>query len=135
LIVGSDAAATLAGWHQPETIRRLATLVVAERLGMVPASETLLPATRPSAQRNETTSPAEGALTAAIVEKAYSLGQQRPALPPATTATEAVLRVSWPGVAASSSDIRARLGRGAPIGYLLPSSVARLIAEHQPYRH
>jgi nicotinate (nicotinamide) nucleotide adenylyltransferase len=135
LILGSDAAATLAGWQRPATIRRLATLVVAERLGMVKTgAATLEPVLSvPTLEPVLSGATLEPVLSTAIVEKAYSLEQQWPPQKPAPPTEQAVLRVSWPGVAASSSDIRARLARGAPVGYLLPSSVARLIGQSQPY--
>jgi nicotinate-nucleotide adenylyltransferase len=39
-----------------------------------------------------------------------------------------------PALAISSSDIRGRVARGAPIRYLVPDGVARYIDEHGLYR-
>jgi nicotinate-nucleotide adenylyltransferase len=45
-----------------------------------------------------------------------------------------VHRMEIPALAISSSDIRARVARGAPIQYLVPDGVARYIHEHALYR-
>jgi nicotinate-nucleotide adenylyltransferase len=45
-----------------------------------------------------------------------------------------VHRMEIPALAISSSDIRARVARGAPIQYLVPDGVARYILEHALYR-
>jgi nicotinate-nucleotide adenylyltransferase len=45
-----------------------------------------------------------------------------------------VHRMEIPALAISSSDIRARVARGAPIRYLVPDEVARYIHEHALYR-
>ena len=45
-----------------------------------------------------------------------------------------VHRMDIPALAISSSDIRARVARGAPIQYLVPDGVARYIHEHGLYR-
>jgi nicotinate-nucleotide adenylyltransferase len=45
-----------------------------------------------------------------------------------------VHRMDIPALAISSSDIRARVARGAPIQYLVPDGVARYIQEHALYR-
>jgi len=45
-----------------------------------------------------------------------------------------VHRMEIPALAISSSDIRARVARGAPIQYLVPDGVARYIQEHGLYR-
>jgi nicotinate-nucleotide adenylyltransferase len=39
-----------------------------------------------------------------------------------------------PALAISSSDIRTRVARGAPIQYLVPDGVARYIDKHALYR-
>jgi nicotinate-nucleotide adenylyltransferase len=46
---------------------------------------------------------------------------------------EAVSLVEVPALAISSSDIRDRVGRGAPIWYLVPDGVVRYIAKHGLY--
>ena len=45
-----------------------------------------------------------------------------------------VHRMDIPALAISSSDIRARVARGAPIQYLVPDGVARYIQQHALYR-
>jgi nicotinate-nucleotide adenylyltransferase len=45
-----------------------------------------------------------------------------------------VHRMEIPALAISSSDIRGRAARGAPIQYLVPDSVARYIHKHGLYR-
>jgi nicotinate-nucleotide adenylyltransferase len=45
-----------------------------------------------------------------------------------------VHRMEMPALAISSSDLRARVARGAPIHYLVPDGVARYIHEHGLYR-
>jgi nicotinate-nucleotide adenylyltransferase len=45
-----------------------------------------------------------------------------------------VHRLDIPALAISSSDIRARVARGAPIQYLVPDGVARYIQKHGLYR-
>jgi nicotinate-nucleotide adenylyltransferase len=45
-----------------------------------------------------------------------------------------VHRMDIPALAISSSDIRARVARGAPIQYLVPDGVARYIQKHALYR-
>jgi nicotinate-nucleotide adenylyltransferase len=45
-----------------------------------------------------------------------------------------VHRMDIPALAISSSDIRARVARGAPIQYLVPDGVARYIHKHGLYR-
>ena len=45
-----------------------------------------------------------------------------------------VHRMEIPALAISSSDIRARVARGAPIQYLVPDGVARYIHKHALYR-
>jgi nicotinate-nucleotide adenylyltransferase len=49
-------------------------------------------------------------------------------------ATGRVHRMEIPSLAISSSDLRARVARGAPIHYLVPDGVARYIHEHGLYR-
>jgi len=46
-----------------------------------------------------------------------------------------VHRMEIPALAISASDIRGRVGLGAPIQYLVPDGVARYIHEHGLYRH
>ena len=49
-------------------------------------------------------------------------------------ATGRVHRMEMPALAISSTDIRARVVRGAPVQYLVPDGVARYIHEHDLYR-
>lgn len=49
-------------------------------------------------------------------------------------ATGRVRRMEMPALAISSTDIRARVARGAPVQYLVPDGVARYIHEHDLYR-
>jgi nicotinate-nucleotide adenylyltransferase len=49
-------------------------------------------------------------------------------------ATGRVHRMEMPALAISSTDIRARVARGAPVQYLVPDGVARYIHEHDLYR-
>jgi nicotinate-nucleotide adenylyltransferase len=49
-------------------------------------------------------------------------------------ATGRVHRLEIPALAISSTDLRARVARGAPIRYLVPDGVARYIHEHALYR-
>jgi nicotinate-nucleotide adenylyltransferase len=48
---------------------------------------------------------------------------------------DAVSLVEVPALAISSSDIRQRVSRGAPIWYLTPDGVVRYIAKRGLYRH
>jgi len=41
--------------------------------------------------------------------------------------------VEVPALAISSTDVRARVGRGEPIRYLVPTGVAHMIAKHGLY--
>jgi nicotinate-nucleotide adenylyltransferase len=45
-----------------------------------------------------------------------------------------VHRMEIPALAISSSDLRTRVARGAPIQYLVPDEVARYIHDHALYR-
>ena len=105
LLTGRDAALALEDWFEPKTILRLSTLVVADREDF---------ATRPL-----TDSEPKQALTP------YTLR----AMPSGT------LELHWPGVNASSTDVRARIAQGAPIEYLVPKSVIEFIYEQQLYRN
>jgi nicotinate-nucleotide adenylyltransferase len=49
-------------------------------------------------------------------------------------ATGRVHRMEMPALAISSTDIRARVARGAPVQYQVPDGVARYIHEHDLYR-
>jgi nicotinate-nucleotide adenylyltransferase len=49
-------------------------------------------------------------------------------------AASRVRRMDIPALAISSSDLRGRVARGAPIRYLVPDGVARYIHEHGLYR-
>jgi nicotinate-nucleotide adenylyltransferase len=105
LLTGRDAALSLDTWFEPETILRLATLVVADREGL--ASTSLV-----------TSEPKSGFAP-------YTLQ----ALPAGT------LELHWLGVNASSTIVRARIAQGAPIEYLVPKSVNQFIREQQLYRN
>ncbi|HWG83905.1 MAG TPA: nicotinate-nucleotide adenylyltransferase [Deinococcales bacterium] len=96
LIVGDDAAARMQEWRELDTVLALATLVVVERAGWV--------------------APPSDPVTAPAAERRYDEW--------ARSGPGAGLRVSWPGVAVSSSEIRRRVREGAPIEYLVPRSVA-----------
>jgi nicotinate-nucleotide adenylyltransferase len=105
LLTGRDAALSLEDWYQPETILRLATLVVADREDSRGVSLTV-------------TEPKSGI-------QPYTL-QTLPA---------GTLELHWLGLNVSSTAIRARIAQGAPIEYLVPKSVKQFIHEHQLYRN
>ncbi len=105
LLTGRDAALSLQEWFRPETILRLATLVVADRED----------SSKKSSVHSE---PKSGVQT-------YTLQ----ALPSGT------LELHWLGVNASSTVVRARIAQGAPIEYLVPKSVNQFIVEQQLYRN
>ncbi len=105
LLTGRDAALSLQKWFEPETILRLATLVVADREDSRGVSLTV-------------TEPKSGI-------QPYTLQ----ALPAGT------LELHWLGVNASSTIVRARIAQGAPIEYLVPKSVKQFISQHQLYRN
>ena len=71
-----------------------------------------------------------------VVAAAHLVGVTRPghvlADPGLPSARVALVEV--PALAISSSDIRDRVRRGAPIRYLLPTGVAHLIAKHGLYQ-
>ncbi len=70
-----------------------------------------------------------------ILAKAHLIGVTRPGhvlADPGLPEGSATL-VEVPALAISSTDIRARVARGAPITYLVPDAVARLIAAHGLY--
>lgn len=117
LIVGSDAAATLDAWREPDEVRRLARIVTVVRAvtshpdaetmnglhgGGQPIGRSGEPAYTPPAGRS-------GPLRASTSE------------------------VRWPGVAVSSSEIRRRVRAGAPIEYLVPRSVADYLRRYRLY--
>ena len=70
-----------------------------------------------------------------VVEAAHLVGVTRPGhvLADPGLPSSRVSLVEVPALAISSSDIRDRVRRGAPIRYLLPSGVAHLIAKHGLY--
>jgi nicotinate-nucleotide adenylyltransferase len=105
LLTGRDAALSLEKWFEPETILRLSTLVVADREDFT--------------ARSLTDSEPKQALAP------YTLR----AMPSGT------LELHWPGVNASSTDVRARIAQGAPIEYLVPKSVIEFIQQQQLYRN
>ncbi|MDP1877138.1 MAG: nicotinate-nucleotide adenylyltransferase [Actinomycetota bacterium] len=70
-----------------------------------------------------------------ILERAHLIGVTRPGhvlRDPGLAAGSATL-VEVPALAISSTDVRARVARGEPIGYLVPDGVAHLIAKHRLY--
>ncbi|MCL9761785.1 nicotinate-nucleotide adenylyltransferase [Frankia sp. AiPa1] len=72
-----------------------------------------------------------------LFDLAQFVGVSRPGYHLALDATLPPERVSLlevPALAISSSDIRARVGRGAPIWYLTPDGVVRYIAKRGLYR-
>ena len=105
LLTGRDAALALEEWFEPKTILRLSTLVVADREDFT---------TRPLTD-----------------------SEPKPALTPYTLQAmpSGTLELHWPGVNASSTDVRARIAQGAPIEYLVPKSVIEFIYEQQLYRN
>jgi nicotinate-nucleotide adenylyltransferase len=105
LLTGRDAALSLEKWFEPETILRLATLVVADREDF----------TRVSLAASEPKSGFEP----------YTL----------QTLPTGTLELHWSGVNVSSTMIRARIAQGAPIEYLVPKSVSQFIYEQQLYRN
>lgn len=71
-----------------------------------------------------------------IAALAHLVGVTRPGHPlvrPNVPGVEVVL-VEIPGLAISSSDIRARVAQGAPVRFLVPDAVDRYIAERGLYR-
>ena len=105
LLTGRDAALALEEWFEPKTILRLSTLVVADREDFT---------TRPLTD-----------------------SEPKPTLTPYTLRAmpSGTLELHWPGVNASSTDVRARIAQGAPIEYLVPKSVIEFIYEQQLYRN
>ncbi len=71
-----------------------------------------------------------------IVASAHLVGVTRPghvlAEPAVRGANVSLLEV--PALAISSTDVRARVARGAPVAYLVPDGVAHLIGKHRLYR-
>lgn len=70
-----------------------------------------------------------------ILQRVHLIGVTRPGhrLADPGLPTGAVTLVEIPALAISSTDIRDRVRRGAPIRYLVPDAVERLIAEHHLY--
>jgi nicotinate-nucleotide adenylyltransferase len=106
LIVGDDAAATLDQWREPHAIRSLATIVTVQRAAYREEAYAVPLTTTPSGEGYD---------------------------PRARTDPGAGLRVTWPGVAVSSTEIRRRIRSGAPIEYLVPRSVADYLKGHRLY--
>lgn len=71
-----------------------------------------------------------------VVAAAHLVGVTRPGhvLSDPGLPSARVALVEVPALAISSSDIRDRVRRGAPIRYLLPTGVAHLIAKHDLYQ-
>lgn len=71
-----------------------------------------------------------------VLEAAHLIGVSRPghALTDPGLPADRVTLVEVPALAISSTDIRDRVRRGAPIEYLVPAGVAHLIAKHGLYR-
>jgi nicotinate-nucleotide adenylyltransferase len=72
-----------------------------------------------------------------VVAAAHLVGVTRPGhvLADPGLPSARVSLVEVPALAISSSDIRDRVRRGAPIRYLLPAGVAHLIGKHGLYQH
>ncbi len=71
-----------------------------------------------------------------ILDSAHLVGVTRPghALADPGLPADRVSLIEVPALAISSTDIRQRVARGAPITYLVPSGVAHLIGKHDLYR-
>jgi len=70
-----------------------------------------------------------------ILEQAHLIGVTRPGhvlTDPGLPAGAATL-IEVPALSISSTDVRARVGRGEPIRYLVPTGVAHMIAKHGLY--
>jgi len=70
-----------------------------------------------------------------ILEQAHLIGVTRPGhvlADPGLPAGAATL-IEVPALSISSTDVRARVGRGEPIRYLVPTGVAHMIAKHGLY--
>jgi nicotinate-nucleotide adenylyltransferase len=70
-----------------------------------------------------------------ILAQAHLIGVTRPghALADPGLPQGAATLIEVPALAISSTDVRARVGRGEPIGYLVPDGVAHMIAKHGLY--
>jgi nicotinate-nucleotide adenylyltransferase len=104
-IVGADTASTLPAWREPAELLELADLAVAARTG--------------SGRRRvlDTVTPLLGARRRAGGDRSS---------PPITF-------LDMPAMGVSSSMVRERVARGAPIDDLVGSAVARYIGEHNLY--
>lgn len=111
LIVGTDAARTLEQWRAIDEILALARIIVVERMGFVEK------AAKVKASETDFTKTASGS------DYNFKVGSDSP-----------TILVRWPGVAISSSEIRRRVGVGAPIEYLVPRSVADYLKRFDLYR-
>lgn len=71
-----------------------------------------------------------------ILDRAHLVGVTRPGhvLKDPGLPGGKVTLIEVPALAISSTDVRARVGRGEPIRYLVPDGVAHLIAKHELYR-
>jgi nicotinate-nucleotide adenylyltransferase len=111
-IVGADAACTLAGWREPETVLELADLAVAPRAGF--------------SRRQVLDAVAAAGADHGVPELPASLAEHGRAAP--------VLFLDTPAIDVSSSTVRRRAAGGEQIEQLVGDAVARHIAEHGLYR-
>lgn len=116
LIVGTDAARTLEQWRAIDDILALARIIVVERVGFTEK--------HPEDPRG-TMKNSETDFTKTASSDDYN---------PTVRSDAPTTVVSWPGVAISSSEIRRRVGIGAPIEYLVPRSVADYLKRFDLYR-
>jgi nicotinate-nucleotide adenylyltransferase len=112
LIVGADAARTLQEWRAIDDILSLARIIVVERVGFVE-------------KESENMKASEMDFTKTEPGRDYN---------PSVRSDSPTIEVRWPGVAVSSSEIRRRVGIGAPIQYLVPRSVADYLKRFGLYR-
>ncbi len=71
-----------------------------------------------------------------ILDRAHLVGVTRPGhvLEDPGLPSGKVTLIEVPALAISSTDVRARVAKGAPIRYLVPDGVGQLIAKHELYR-
>jgi nicotinate-nucleotide adenylyltransferase len=112
LIVGTDAARTLEQWRAIEEILLIARIIVVERVGFTEKTSENMNATETDFTKIKDSSD-------------YN---------PSVRSAHPTTQVRWPGVAISSSEIRRRVGIGAPIQYLIPRSVADYLKRFDLYR-
>jgi nicotinate-nucleotide adenylyltransferase len=106
-LMGADSLADFAGWHEPQAIARLATLVVAGR-------------------------PGSGDRAALLGRRFRSLVAGRSTA--SARGRGRVVVLDNPLVAVSSSELRARARAGLSLRYLVPDAVAAYVERHGLYR-